>query len=396
MSSRIQHWHRASPTKVMSGRIEKARSTHASPAYTGRKRAWTETVESLLPHASSASALSFDELSCLLPMPQQYQTTYQSRPTSWHPSTHPYTQTQPRFSQSMNVIPYQVTPKSHQVEQSTLSVAPAQLPHMNQLFDSPPELYMSNGPSSTSPASTVYSADCGSNPSPSFQLTNYNNQSPAVLDSTPMTVYSGDYKMNSNQYSQYVERFEKQPEIYSESNQVDSVIQTQVDPDLEALESSEEDDGEVLVALGLYDAPQVSRISLFSSGKSLMLAEAWQPTEETDDAEDDEEENEDDSDDASAEKIDGDAPEQSIKSTETLTNDVPSLARSEDPTTKVHGYDQIQEWSQPQINQTVASTAQSWYETYPRQQLQHSHQPVIPHHQHQGPGFEGRAWTLHH
>ncbi|KAF2666965.1 hypothetical protein BT63DRAFT_416043 [Microthyrium microscopicum] len=270
-----RHSYTSTPNR-WSGRVEKSRSQHTSPAIHERRRAYSTTRSPYQYQAYQAYNL-----------PQQMTQPRQSvRPFSWH-------STSTSYMMPMSTMP-QLTPPA----MSTYHPSPyANSTHM--AYDAPrsfyqdlPELEKPSGPASmTSETPSSYSSFPDSSPNWQFY---YDEKTPVMSTQTYTT-------SPFEQPNWYDTRCQQQspmeplipmtslPPIVPQPSLEMMMQEEQFQPQPTFREPmvQEEEQGEVLIALGLYDAPSLSDISAKPS-TLLKLTETWQPPPEDEDEDEEE------------------------------------------------------------------------------------------------------------
>jgi hypothetical protein len=254
-------------------RVEKPKSHHNSPRTMERRRTTTEAklYATLDDHYRMMFGVEPEEAYDERPQP--------SRPVSWHPSSSHF-QTQ----HSSSYFEPQQDWYSNSPRNSTQGSDFYSLSTRNSMYEPMPT------------SSSMYGTQQGSNES-EYGWPSTSHQTPSYAHSavnTPCT----DLPWYLQQWAQ---KNQEQATMASRNGSSDFLpIQHPVSQD----EEMEDDSGEKLVALGLYDLPEPS-LSWNSpgeaTGKGLKLEETWQPPEEEEDDEEDGEGDDDASSEASEE-----------------------------------------------------------------------------------------------
>ncbi|RMZ71214.1 cell morphogenesis Las1 [Pyrenophora seminiperda CCB06] len=241
-----------------SARVEKPKSHHNSPkAMMERRKTTTEPklYATLDDHYRMMFGMAAEEVE---ERPQP------SRPVSWHPSCSQYQASQPtNYCQSQQQWSQEWSPSSrdsyHGSDFYSLSTRNSMLEPMT--------------------AAPAYSNE-----------SEYPWQS--VSQNTPTYMHSSMNTPTTEPLPWYLQQWAQKNQAQTSNDFLPIQHPSQQDQDME------EDDGEKLVALGLYDAPEPASSWGMSegTGKGLKLEETWQPPEEENDEEDEE-----DDDDASSE-----------------------------------------------------------------------------------------------
>lgn len=243
-------------------------------------------------------------------MPQQRHLRM-ARPFSWHPTS----QTLPVFNVSQMTSPdtpnYIPTPPF-----SADTAASFQYPAMQTLYPDIPVLQKSTEPTSMMTASPVYSMDPYTSNSPEWDYF-YDGQTPVIANNiqpNSSPTYPGSwYDSNCSELPRLAQPMMHLPQLppMMPQESLSSMIMEQHQQTLPALpapsfhsiafseesirepqvETREEEEGEVLVALGLYDLPDESA-PIATGVAHLKLTETWQPPPEDEDSSQDEEDDE--------------------------------------------------------------------------------------------------------
>ncbi|CAN9252921.1 hypothetical protein CC77DRAFT_1029312 [Alternaria alternata] len=238
-----------------SSRVEKTKSHHNSPKAMERRKTTTETklYATLDDHYRMMFGVSQEE---------EEERPQQNRPVSWHPSSSHF-----QASQQTNYF----EPMPHQQWSQHYSPSDRDSHHGSDFY-------------SLSTRNSMFEPMTGAS-------TYANTQSECGWSQhTPGYVHSSLNTPSTEALPWYLQQWAQKNQAQASSNFLPIQHPAQQDQDME------DDDGEKLVALGLYDAPEPS-LSWGSltegTGKGLKLEETWQPPEE--------EEGEEEDDDASSE-----------------------------------------------------------------------------------------------
>lgn len=236
-------------------RIEKSRSTHTSPAHDSRRRAWSGTSQ-IQPSYTNFYGMSRQNTRRRVSTHQGTQ-----RPLSWHPTSGQM----PTYTSSPVNIDIHQTLQSHYPE-----LSPQILSTTHPMYELP-DLYVQAGPLSNCSTSTAGLP----NTSPVWQVASNqtymlgNHQQPCQLQpdmnlwQDPMRT-QGFQEPSKPMVAQY-------PNILANIHVPDAMAMIEN-------ENEEEEDGEILVGVGLYDdPPETSR-----HAPTLKLAETWNPPPSSD------------------------------------------------------------------------------------------------------------------
>ncbi|GKU01745.1 hypothetical protein FLAG1_03853 [Fusarium langsethiae] len=242
---------------------------------------------------------------CDIESQQPYQRS--SRPVSWHPSSYGQTST---THQQMPALATSYSPVSQQDLYGSYS---HYSPMMGSTSCGTSPLAFSHLPlpyqSADNMAYNPYQGSCMSQHSPAGSLAMDTRSMPAT--SAPVeTAYSNGWDWNNFIMHGFVSTTPPTPETLPQSQ----LSQPAVSEDIQyqALDDASEEEGEILVGMGLYDAPEkfnedpqlnnyrstVSSLlgssfrSCEPSGKGLKLEETWEPPKSDDDEDDDDDEEE--------------------------------------------------------------------------------------------------------
>ncbi|KAI4696064.1 uncharacterized protein J4E88_000236 [Alternaria novae-zelandiae] len=246
-----------------SSRVEKTKSHHNSPKSMERRKTTTETklYASLDDHYRMMFGVPAEETE---DRPQP------SRPVSWHPSS-------AQFQASQQTNYFEPMPQQHWSQHYSPSSRDSQhgsdfysLSTRNSMFE----------PMTSTPTYTNTQSESG------WQS----------VQPTPGYVHSSLNTPSTEPLPWYLQQWAQKNQAQASTDFLPIQHPAQQDQDME------DDDGEKLVALGLYDAPEPSlswgALNNEGTGKGLKLEETWQPPE----ADEEEEEDDDASSEASVEE----------------------------------------------------------------------------------------------
>jgi hypothetical protein len=229
-------------------RIEKARSTHTSPAHESRRRAWSGTSQTQAPFVN----------------------TYGMNPPTIHQvySEHHYPQRPLSWHSTYQVSPYNSSPMDHNLHTQYSVISRPVLSNAFPTYNLP-ELYMQTESLSTSSTSSLGLP----NTSPIW----YGNSEQHSFMIGSQQHCSSEMNLPNWQASiKSVETSTASKTVISQHANIDPHMHV---PDSELLVDAEEDGGEILVGLGLYDGPpEAEEQSIYS----LKLTESWKPPPEND------------------------------------------------------------------------------------------------------------------
>lgn len=255
-----------------SSRVEKPRSHHNSPRTMERRKTTNETklYATLDDHYRMMFGMAPEEAIEERPQP--------SRPVSWHPSSTQF-QAPPRSTNYFEPMPPQDWPQQY-------PTSPQNSTHGSDFYSLSTRNSMYEPMHATPTYPNAYGLHRGSDES------DYSWQS--VPQQTQGYVHSALNTPTTEPLPWYLQRWaqKNQAQATSQNGSTDFLpIQRPAEQD----EEMEEDDGEKLVALGLYDTPEPSLSwggLVEATGKGLKLEETWQPPEDDDDEDEEEEEEE--------------------------------------------------------------------------------------------------------
>ncbi|KAJ4362296.1 hypothetical protein N0V83_010389 [Neocucurbitaria cava] len=208
-----------------------------------------------------------------------------SRPLSWHPSS-------TRFQAGTSTNYFEHTP---QQDWSRQSISPRNSAHESEFHSNSTRNSMYDSMHNVPTYPNAYGMHRGSDES------DYSWQS--VPQQTPGYVHSAVNTPSTEPLPWYLQQWaqKNQTQAFMDDEPNESTDFLPIQHPTGQDEEMGEDDGEKLVALGLYDTPEPSAFwggLVEATGKGLKLEETWQPPEEEDD---DDDEEEDAADDASSE-----------------------------------------------------------------------------------------------
>jgi len=234
------------------GRIEKPRSTHTSPAHESRRRAWSGASQVASSYANTYN-MNTQYGPQIVPMQQRAQ-----RPLSWHPSSQ---QASMYTSSPMAMATPDAARSSYQEYSQPIYAT-------NYPGYDLPDLYVPSGQLSTTSTSPIGYPDA----SPAWQTTP-DHQALLLINQQQMyhqfQPNMNVWQLPSYPIQQQIKPIQQDYHNYPHINMYDENVVIE--------DSDDDDDGEVLVGLGLYDeAPETTQII-----PVLKLAETWQPPPST-------------------------------------------------------------------------------------------------------------------
>jgi hypothetical protein len=255
----------ASQSACRSARIEKPKSHHNSPRTMERRKTTTETklYATLDDHYQMMFGTAPEEVE---ERPQA------SRPVSWHPSS-----TQFQASQQTNYF----EPMPHHHWSQHYSPSSRDSYHGSDFYSLSTRNSMFEPMSSTPTYPNAYGMHRGSDESDS------NWQ--CIPQHTPGYEHSAMNTPSTEPLPWYLQQWAQKNQAQAFDSHNGSTDFLPIQHPVEQDQVMEEDDGEKLVALGLYDAPESSLTwggLTEGTGKGLKLEETWQPPEEDEDDDD--------------------------------------------------------------------------------------------------------------
>jgi hypothetical protein len=244
----------STPGKNWPGRIEKSRSTHTSPAHDSRRRAWSGTLPTQ-PLYNNIYGMSHPNVHRRVSTHQRSQ-----RPLSWHPSS----------NQMSTYTSSPMTIDLHPLQPQYPELSPHVISSTHSAYDLP-DLYMQAGPLSNCSTSSAGLP----NTSPVWQMTP--TQTYMLNHQQQSCQLQSDINLWQDPISNQVLQEPSKPMAHQYPNILTNIhvnsAATMVEDEVE-----EEEDGEILVGVGLYDDPPGAG----RQAPSLKLAETWSPPPSSD------------------------------------------------------------------------------------------------------------------
>ncbi|KAK7955048.1 hypothetical protein PG996_015853 [Apiospora saccharicola] len=316
-SSRASNGYRPTNTNTM--RVTKPGSTSTSPqSLMARRRTLVNDNNNMAKRRQYA----LQQMQMAEPSYESYQEPAKrsGRPVSWHPSTQfqqPQMVMYQQYPQQLDYSQYMM-PNPTQYTEADIYAAYQQLP-------STPAIYSGHTSpvASLSPVSLPYTTTAQEQLQPQYVTAADTWGAPAQFDTVPYGSSYGSYESNgspnttepfpsytgqstftwdTSSSAGYNPATPPTPETFQPVSQPEPVVPLE-EPSLHQAEEESEEEGEILIGMGLYDTPDKSDMdpqldhyrtstssllgSTYRKGAGLKLEEAWEPPKEEEDDEED-------------------------------------------------------------------------------------------------------------